>query len=358
MAKYELSVRDQRLFRDVSWLMAKVDPYFIIERLKIPVESKTGPIIRSYCPDHYLFTKRKSSHPNWFFNMATGDTFCHTEGRGSNIVYVISRLRDISPKDAANWILGEEELDLHQLGAAFDGITKLFDNDQEEDGVIKGLHDMQTDVDKRIMFANGYDFFIQPPEGKMATNIIKETVDHFMVCQRTWGFWKDRVVLPVYYKKEMTGFVAVDMLGKKKWLRYHPTEGEKEYRKTRYPKGFKSGRNLYGYDNVEKGSDRLILTEGPRETMKLWQEGFTNTVSIFGINVTSGHMRLLSELNPLNIFIMFDGDEAGRRATKKIANKLKHMYSIYTVDTPIGCDPKNMNRMEIKNSLRNSIRFE
>jgi 5S rRNA maturation endonuclease (ribonuclease M5) len=347
--------------KNLEWFMAKVDVLTLMQKLGLPIVSKAGDDVISYCPDHHLFVGHRPSHPKWYFNTKTGETFCHTEGRGSNIIYTVKRIlsekdnKDYSPKEAANWILGEEcDLDLFQMKGANSRLHKLFEEDVSKN-TVKHLHDVEEEIKYGAMLDSGYEYFMRPTN-KKPTNITEETIKHFKVFQRTWGYYKDRVIIPVFYKQAVTGFVAVDILGKEKWMKRNPEAEDKDYKKTLYPQGFKSGQHLFGYDEVKVGADRLLLVEGPRDAMKLWQEGYTDSLGMFGVNVTGGHIRLLSELMPKSIFIMLDGDEAGREASKKVARKLDQ-FTVYIVDTPEGEDPKTLDKRVIKSLLRGAKLF-
>jgi len=115
-----------------------------------------------------------------------------------------------------------------------------------------------------------------------------------------------------------------------------------------YPKNFRSGEYLFGYDECENHADFIILTEGAREVMKLWQLGYKNSVAILGGNVGDGHVRLLSKKAPKSIVLMFDGDTAGYNFTEKAAITLKRLFDVKKCLLPIGRDPKDLDEETLK----------
>jgi DNA primase len=92
--------------------------------------------------------------------------------------------------------------------------------------------------------------------------------------------------------------------------------------------------------------------------MKLWQEGYPNSVALSGTNLTGAHVMLLAELRPKSVAVMMDGDEAGRRAAMKIGQKLMDTFGVFIVDTPDGCDPKVLDKKDFKALFRHADKIE
>lgn len=73
---------------------------------------------------------------------------------------------------------------------------------------------------------------------------------------------------------------------------------------------------VYGLDKAAqaiRGAEQVILVEGYMDMIALRQAGIENVVAPLGTALTSGHLRLLSRYTR-NLVVIFDGDEAGRRA--------------------------------------------
>jgi hypothetical protein len=354
------SLKDSFLLIDLSWLMQQVDAERLLDRLGLRFYRRSGDELFSYCPDHHLFVQRKPSHPKWYLNTRTGKTHCFTEGRGSNIVYTVARLRECSAKDAVKWILNiesDDDIKFIKLKGLADKLEQLQHKDDHPDTVVLALNDVKDEIENGTIENRGYEFFMNPP-GKKPTGIRKETVQHFKVFERAWGFYKGRVIVPFFQKKELVGFCAIDILGKEEWKRQHLNANEKSYKKVLYPKGLSVGNCLFGYDEIEVGAEELLIVEGARDTMKLWQEGFPNSVGILGSNLTSAQMKLISELCPQRIVLVFDGDVAGYEASEKAAAKLVRFFDVYTVVLPLGIDPKHLNREDIESVIKKSHRFK
>jgi len=356
-----LGVKERLKYKDISWLMPSVDVEDVLRRLNVQVTEVRGDEVWAFCPDHHLFTGREPSHAKWSVNIKTGQTNCFTEGRGSNLVWTVCRLLDEPPDKVVQFLTGIEgavdiaklelKRDLHLYRKLAPSVFGEMKQPEEKPGA-KGLSSIQHDISNRFMSERAYQFFIHPPE-KKPTNIRRETVDHFMVFERTWGSWSNRVVIPFFMRGELVGCSAIDVLGITDWLKRHPSKTADHYKKTLYPLDFQAGECLFGFDECEKRADVLILVEGPRERMKLWQEGFPNTVAILGSYLSDAQYDLIAELSPKNVALMFDGDMAGRTTTDKVAEVLRvYRDRIIRCSTPLGRDPKNLEAADFQRLLR------
>lgn len=346
-------IKERNRYKDMSWLMPSIDLEKVFLKLGVIVEPKHGNEIRGFCPDHHLYTGRKSSDPNWAINTDTGETFCFTESRGSNLVWIVCRLLKCEPDDAANFLTGRASgSDMAELEiAAFRGKSRKLHETKEDKKVvpIKGLDAILKDTENRKMSEAAYQFFIHPPGKKYPTNIRRETVDKYRVFERTWGFYANRVVIPYFMKQAIVGFCAIDILGKQAWVDAFPSRDPKDYRKVRYPENFLSTECLFGFDDCKKDEEFLIITEGAREVMKLTQEGFP-AVAILGAYLSLKHRQLIGELHPKRIILMFDGDDAGVAITARVAAAMGSMYAgnaLQKCFVPRGRDPKTLDRNDL-----------
>lgn len=336
-------------FRDISWLMPAVDLPEVIKKLGSSVETDRGDEIRAYCPDHHLFTGRRPSNADWAINKTTGECFCFTEARGSNILWIVARMLKCTPDEAVRFLTGGKGISGEEdIAAAVirNKMRKLKSAPSEEKVPPVALDNIEKDLENRYVSERLYEYFIHPP-GKMPTNITKETVDFFRVFERSWGRYVDRAVIPFFMFKKLVGFCAVDLLGKDEWCNRHPTVPVKKYRKTLYPPDFLSGNCLFGYDNCTVGAEYLMIAEGAREIMKLWQEGFPNSVAALGSYLSDSQMELIAKLAPKKVIPIFDGDRPGREAAERVKEKVGRLLPVQICDLPDGIDPKNLDRKEV-----------
>jgi 5S rRNA maturation endonuclease (ribonuclease M5) len=339
--------------------MPSVDVVDVLEKLGAEKISEQRDEVWALCPDHKLFVARESSDPNWSVNVDTGETNCFTEGRGSNLLWTACRVLGCDPREGVKFLTGIEgdvNMSALQLSSLSRRLGKMKSGREKKvREAVFGLDDVREDMVKGFRPEGMYEFFMTPPGKRYSTDIVAATVDRYQVFQRTWGYYKDRAIVPFFLKGKLVGYCAIDTLGLKGWLRNNPLKTEGEYKKSLYPLNFLSSEYLFGFDDCQKGAEYVILTEGPREVMKLWQEGFTNTVAIMGGRVLDGQIRLLTELAPKRILLMFDGDSKGRQFNDDSEKILSRLFPIGKIMTPWNRDPKNLDREALEKLINSAV---
>lgn len=86
---------------------------------------------------------------------------------------------------------------------------------------------------------------------------------------------------------------------------------------------FHKGKNLYGLNIIQqkKNRDRIILVEGYMDVIALGSQGIYDAVASLGTALTKDQGQLLKKYGQ-EVFVCYDGDEAGIRATKRAINIL------------------------------------
>jgi len=88
---------------------------------------------------------------------------------------------------------------------------------------------------------------------------------------------------------------------------------------------FHKGRLIYALDqalaNVRR-SGHIVLVEGYTDVMAAHQCGLGNVVAVLGTSTTEEHAGLLRRTGARRVSLVFDGDEAGRKAALKALNGL------------------------------------
>lgn len=103
--------------------------------------------------------------------------------------------------------------------------------------------------------------------------------------------------------------------------------------------------------------DHIIIVEGYLDVIALYEYGFHNVVASLGTALTQDQAKLLRRYTP-NIYIAYDGDAAGQRATARGLDILKDAGCIVKViKLPKGMDPDDILRehgVEYFNKLINN----
>lgn len=104
-------------------------------------------------------------------------------------------------------------------------------------------------------------------------------------------------------------------------------------------------RVLYGYDKAKQAirkKDRVILVEGQMDLLMAHQSGFTEAVAISGTAFSNEHAKKISRFTDV-LITCFDGDEAGIKASGKIAMQgYKLDLYVAAAALPSGKDPADV----------------
>lgn len=108
----------------------------------------------------------------------------------------------------------------------------------------------------------------------------------------------------------------------------------------------------------------IILVEGIFDMLNLYDKGLRNTVCTFGVSLTSKNDRNNFKLKNRfatfklqgvsKVYILFDGDNAGRNGAKKLFDALNDSYIVEILELPEDKDPGSMTEAEVK-KLKESL---
>ena len=161
-------------------------------------------------------------------------------------------------------------------------------------------------------------------------NILRSTVKNGK--RYYYDAFKNRAMFPVI---DLRGNV-IAFSGR----RIHDADSDRKYVNTSDTLVYKKGSNLFALNFAKKSkSDSIILCEGKLDVISLHQAGFTNAVAGLGTALTEEQAHLLSHYAG-EIFICYDSDEAGQKATRKAINILgKTTLKVRIIHMTGGKDP-------------------
>ncbi|RMH02665.1 MAG: DNA primase [Aquificota bacterium] len=166
--------------------------------------------------------------------------------------------------------------------------------------------------------------------------------------------FKGRVVLPIRdIKGRVVAFGARAIDGSKPKYINSP---ESEF--------FKKRQTLFGLYQAKdyiKELGQAVLVEGYFDVISLHQEGIRNVVAPLGTAFTQEHAKLLSPLCK-EVLLLYDGDEAGRRAVRlSVPLLLQEGLEVRVVYLPQGEDPDSFvkkAKKELKRLLERAMPIE
>jgi 5S rRNA maturation endonuclease (ribonuclease M5) len=102
--------------------------------------------------------------------------------------------------------------------------------------------------------------------------------------------------------------------------------------KWRHSKDFKSQNCLYNFWFAKKfilQTQTAIIVESPGNVWRLEENDIHNSIAIFGSSLSDRQKILLDSSGAMNLIILTDVDEAGKKAAEQIRNKCKNTYRIF-----------------------------
>jgi len=146
--------------------------------------------------------------------------------------------------------------------------------------------------------------------------ITEETFKIFGVF--TSPHYKDRIVIPIYYNGKLRGLIKRNI-----------SDGQ-------YDVQFYDGYTPLNIDKIQ--SNKLIIVEGSFDLFSVYQAGFHNVVASLSSSNSYSLVKWLNQISATNVYILYDGDNAGRRG----AQTLNNLYPDSTIlELPEGLDPND-----------------
>lgn len=166
-------------------------------------------------------------------------------------------------------------------------------------------------------------------------------------------FW-ERLMIPIADhrdSKKIIAFTGRDLSGHKDTAKYINSPENPVYHKS---------STLFGFDRARKvirERDAVILVEGNFDVISAHAVGFVHTVATCGTSLTEEHLRMLKRLTK-NIYLAFDADIAGKRATLRgVEMCLRMELNPFIIELTSGKDIDELAREnveELKNCIKNA----
>lgn len=172
--------------------------------------------------------------------------------------------------------------------------------------------------------------------------------------------FRGRVIFPIHnLSGRVIGFGGRTLRSDKKIAKYVNSPETDIYNKS---------RELYGLFFAKKDAvkeDQVYLVEGYTDVVSMWQSGVTNACAPLGTSLTEDQVKLIRRYTQ-NVILLFDGDDAGLKATARAIDMvLEAGLNAHVVLFPEGQDPDTYSKEhsddELKSFLENNridfIRF-
>ena len=320
---------------------------------------KKGTNYWACCPFHNEKT------PSFSVSPTKGIYKCFGCGEGGNSVNFVMKLGGFSYPEALrelakkyNIEVEEEQLSPEQIDRENkrDGIyvissyaNKFFQNQlwETEEGKLIGIsYFKQRGFSEEIIkkFQLGYSPKLKNALTQQAINdsyqqeFLEESGLSFFNETSNADRFKERVIFPIHnYSGKVLGFGGRSLDPKNK-AKYLNSPESAIYHKSKVLYGLYFSKSAIGRE------DNCYIVEGYTDVVSMHQAGIENVVSASGTALSSEQINLIGRLTK-NITLLFDGDDAGLRASfKSIDLILKEGMNVKIVMFPEGEDPDSYSK--------------
>jgi DNA primase len=148
----------------------------------------------------------------------------------------------------------------------------------------------------------------------------------------TYDRLRNRIIFPIFNEKnQVIGFGGRTLKDEKP-----------KYINSSESNHFHKNLSLYNINNIEYQVSVIYLVEGYMDVISMVANGYINTVGSMGTSVSKFQIFMILR-RAKKIIIIFDGDEAGIKATERIINLILSMitpvYEIFICLLPLNEDP-------------------
>lgn len=310
----------------------------VLEYYNTKTLTDAGDTYRACCPLH------QGNNPTSFvLNKNNGLWYCHAGCGGGDIITFVEKIEDTNFEGALNKISYILEMDVNDIKTKAQ-LSFIQKNTEKwirfvQKNYKENLDDYEM-PDTKLYTIKSYREFDEDTIMFFGAKYSKE----FPIQKRdgSRSILYNRIVFPLYFKNRLVGVSLrrVDNKSSPKWL-HQPTK-------------INTGELLYNYDNI-KPFEPIGIVEGILDVWKYYKIGITNVVATFGANLTKEQENLLIKKTD-SIWLSYDNDSAGNRATNEVIDRMKYKTNIKVIKLPINKDPEDVNDVRLKELYNNMER--
>jgi len=326
-----------------------------VVRERVPALKKAGALWVACCPFHDERT------PSFKVDPRRGTWRCYGScGTGGDVLGFVEKSDNVTFLEAVEILAARTGVDLPQRSSAsrerdaeLDPVRAVLDfacrffraeiQTSEGRASARYLEERGLDASTSEAFAIGH----APASGQALVSALRSANLPFEAAERAglvrrsdqgraYDFFRGRMTIPI---RDLSGSVVG--FGARR-LDDRDESGPK-YVNTPETDLFKKGRLVYALDRAlpeVRKRGHIVLVEGYTDVMAAHQCGAGNVVAVLGTSTTEDHAALLRRTGARRISLVFDGDDAGRKAAWRALNGLLHLeVEIDVVGLKGGVDP-------------------
>ncbi len=327
-----------------------------VVRERVPALKKAGALWVACCPFHDERT------PSFKVDPRRGTWRCYGScGTGGDVIGFIEKSDNVTFREAVEILAARTGVDLPQRSSAsrerdaeldparavLDFACRFFRTElagTEGRASARYLEERGLEASTSEAFAIGH----APASGQALVSALRSANLPFEAAERAglvrrsdqgrpYDFFRGRMTIPI---RDLSGSVVG--FGARRLDDREESAGPK-YVNTPETDLFKKGRLVYALDRAlpeVRKRGHIVLVEGYTDVMAAHQCGAGNVVAVLGTSTTEDHAALLRRTGARRISLVFDGDDAGRKAAWRALNGLLHLeVEIDVVGLTGGVDP-------------------
>jgi DNA primase len=322
---------------------------------------KSGANYQGLCPFH------GEKSPSFNVNPARGIFHCFGCGAGGNVVTFVMRMEGMNFPTAVKFLAKRVGVDIPERPLTRDEKRKVDEQDQlysinelaaqfyrrvlesDESGAAGRSYLQRREVDDQTAATYRMGF---APEGwdNLAKHLSRKGVA--LEDAEKLGLLRKREGRDGYYDtfRNRLLFTISDLHGRAIGFGGRVMDDSlPKYINSPESPIYRKSEVLFGLDLAKKGmreQGSAIIVEGYFDHLALYRAGHTNVLATCGTALTPGHLKVLRRYAE-KVYMLFDGDEAGRKATlRSMELFLEEGFPARVVEVPSGDDPDTFIRRE------------
>ncbi len=256
---------------------------------------------------------------------------CHESG---DVFTFIMKTEDVDFPDAVRRLAERANIELHETGGK--GVSRSYKErlrgvceETRQFYHLQLMRSREAAADSARAYLSGralggevprkWQLGFAPGRGALVRHLLnkgytpKEMIDANVAVERNGRAadrFYDRIMFPINDDRGETIAFGGRVVG----------QGEPKYLNSQTTPLFNKSTTLYGLDRAKgkiTATGTAIVVEGYTDVIALHEAGISNAIATLGTALTTQHLRSISRHAAKRIVYLFDGDEAGQRATDR-----------------------------------------
>lgn len=290
----------------------------------VPSLSRRGKNYVGFCPFH-----NDTRHPSFTVNPEKQIYKCFTCGEYGNAITFVEKKESLSFPEAVSYLSEKYNLGLGNIKVVntdndkyyeiLEKTNKYFRNNLNSDAG-KEAYDylinrkLNDDIIKEFEIGLSLDTKSNLTDTLVNMGYNLEDLNSVNVSNKNIDVFKNRIMFPLHDKDGRT----VAFSG-----RIYHGEDSNKYLNSEETKVFKKGSMLFNYHRAKesiKSKDYVIVMEGFMAVIRAYTNGVKNCIATMGTALTNEQASMIKRLSN-NVYLCYDGDDAGHKAILKNADK-------------------------------------